>query len=467
MPSSSKQMSSWLKAQNPLILASSGGNGHISAAQSLIQQFLENKKKLSSHYISVPEKKIHLTETLIWSALKLLNTPLIKKINKLPSQFKIPSPYQLQKEKIQLIKQQQKSNNRLYLDYLLDLLPNGYLYTAIFNLLQSQGQGCALNKVTKGQIILDTIYKYSISDKIYQLLIHAIEAGTPYDSIISTQALGIGALCHAVNHYNKDRLNLQLKYNMELPVLHIHQFITDIPEESAQHYLKPLKNIALAEKQFLSIHLLELEGQSVFQEKNLAHELYFYAPEKNPIIRPELRTPKNFHGLLGFNFIRIQKQSIKLWPKQKFAVLMLSSGQGQTTIDYLNHLIHQGIEHIAIVGKTNVKILKYLAEIKHQHATKIYNLGHLNAYQLRKILASAHLVIIKGGGLSLMEMASFSFRKNCKIFIHHTTSSLDEKHQAGLIWEEGNIRWFLNYCKNHHKKALLTYPDIFQSQLLE
>jgi hypothetical protein len=49
-----------------------------------------------------------------------------------------------------------------------------------------------------------------------------------------------------------------------------------------------------------------------------------------------------------------------------------------------------------------------------------------------------------------MELAAFPMKPDGLIFIHELHSS----DGAGLIWEQGNINWFKNYCRYHHKKTL-------------
>lgn len=449
----------WLACKNPLIIASSGGNGHISAALSLIQQLSQEQKHLKNYYIHKPKNKKLSIETFVWGALYFLNIPLIQKISSLPQKYYIPSPFQLKKEKSLLLKQQASYQQRPYVDYLLDLLPNGYVYTAIFNLLQSQGHSQSLNTVTKGQPFLDKLYKKTISQKILKLFEQAIAEGHPYDCIISTQAMGLSAMCHAAYTYNQNIKTLEKKYQQKLSSIHIHQFITDIPKACALHFLNPLQKLKPYEKNVLSIHLLELDDKNIFAEQELAKDFYFYSPEHHPIIRPELRKKNYFHDILGFNWIRVGQQMITRLPHQKLAVLMFSSGTGDISLEYLQKIMQNHIKHIALIGKTNPKIQEAIHQIQTQSDCKIYLLGHLQAKDLRKVLNAAHLLVVKGGGLSLMELASFSLRPDCRIFIHHPQASQNPENAKGLVWEDGNIQWFLDYCQKNHKKAYLTHPQ--------
>lgn len=450
----------WFRAENPLIIASSGGNGHISAAQSLIQQFLQYQKTLPYHTFPKASKKLGSFEFLLLKALKYANNPLVKKIH---PKLTLPNSYQLKKAKIQLIKQQDNQPQRFYIDFLLDWLPHGLIYAALFNLLQSQGQGQSLKAVTRGQKFLDSVYRISISQKIYSLLIQAIEKGEPFDTVISTQALGIPGLLDGIRRYNQDKKQLEKTYQRKLPELRFHQFVTDIPEASAEHFLKPLQKLKPSEKKYLSIHLLDLNKRNIFEEQNLADEIYVYPPEQHPIVREELRRSKHNQGILGFNYFICQKQSFFIKPKQKLAVLMLSSGQGPNSIHYIKHLVNKGIEHIAVVGKIDKQVSKAIHQLK--KTSHIYLLGHLDAKDLAKILSASHYLIIKGGGLSLMELASLKLRKDAQIFIHQPTPPIpDEKAQA-LVWEEGNIEWFLNYCHQNQKIAYITNPETIINQL--
>lgn len=447
--------SSWFKADNPLIIASSGGNGHISAAQSLIQQFLHFQKSLTYHTFPQASKKMSLFEQLLLGTLQCANMPILKK---LAIHLHWPHPQQLKKAKIQLINQQNAHPHRFYVDFLVDWLPHGVIYAAFFNLLQSQSNGKSLKKVTKGQETLDRLYKLSISRKIYNELIKAAQQGRPYDIIISTQALGIPGLLHGITRYHQSRKELEKRFKVALPEIRLHQFVTDIPEASALHFLKPLQKLKPSEKKYLSIHLLDLKKKNIFEEQHLADEIYVYPPEQHPIIRSELRQAKKNPSFFGFNYLICQGQSIFIRPKQKLALLMLSSGQGPSSLQYIEQLVNKGIEHIAVVGKIPHSLRHTIKKL--QSKSKIYMLGHLNAKELAKMLSAAHLLIIKGGGLSLMELASIKLRQDARIYIHHCK----EKNQ-GLVWEDGNIEWFLNHCKQNHKKAFITHPEIIAQQL--
>lgn len=180
-----------------------------------------------------------------------------------------------------------------------------------------------------------------------------------------------------------------------------------------------------------------------------AKSYYSYRTEKKNIL----------HDFFGFNFIRINKTLMTCLPKEKIAVLMLSSAQGETTLVYLKELLQNKIKHIAVIGKMSPKMQKQILELQAQTQAKIYLLGHLNAKNLKKILSAAHLLIVKGGGLSLMELASLSLRPDCDIFIHHPAANLDLEHHQGLVWEDGNILWFLDYCQKNQKKARLCNPE--------
>jgi hypothetical protein len=104
-------------------------------------------------------------------------------------------------------------------------------------------------------------------------------------------------------------------------------------------------------------------------------------------------------------------------------------------------------------------LAKKISDLAQEHS-KIYILGQLNAASLGEVLQSAHLIIVKCGGLSLMELASFKFDHQSVICLHEEATASEN---AGLVWEEGNKQWFFKHCQKVGQKILLANPTNIQS----
>lgn len=439
---------SWLKSKQPLIIATSGGGGHIIAAESLISQLEHQKSLVPYHYFAPPEPiKFSLSSIIQWACRVYHHARFNHWVKKLLP-LSLPSPEELTQELNHLLQKKQQAPQK-YIDFMLDIQPNGYVFTALFNYLQKNGDACSLHRITQQQYWLDKIYKQHVHQKIWQLLIHGLTTHKPYDALIITQPIGLAAIVQTINQYNKKRQELTKQFDINIPELFIHLFVTDIAYCSAQHYIKPLNHMTTISKQHLIIHTLDLGFDNQILEKKHATKVFRYIPQNFPIIRSSFKQSSNEKFLPVLN---LKNSILPLSLDQKVASIMLSSSQGDATLRYLETLIDLEFHHIIIVGPVNYKLESEIQALQtvHSFKTKIYTPGFTDAETLSKIFKQSQLIVLKGGGLSLMELAAFPMKPDGLIFIHELHSS----DGAGLIWEQGNINWFKNYCRYHHKKTL-------------
>ena len=455
---------SCLKTKQPLIISSSGGSGHISCTQNIIQNLLQDpNSRITYHYWQKPSQKCLSFETLVRFALSLMNVKPIKYFLEKSLKVVIPNKKDIILERNALIQQQMQQPRRQYVDFILDILPNGYIFTAIFNFMQKIGHAKTLQIIVKNQGFLDFIYQSNTQHKIYHLLETALQNRQPYDAIISTQALGIPGICAAVRQYNQQIPHFESMYDCLVPKLEIQQFITDIPHISAKHFLVPLERLNPLDKTCIKLHLLDIEAHNHFNVETHANEVVRYQPKTNPMIRDDFKKDVH-HPCYGIHVIHANEYIITLTPKQRLAVIMLSSGNGEIALDYIEALIQMRIEHIALVGQANEVLTQALQKLNHP---SVYTLGHLNGQQISHLLTYTQILIIKGGGLSLMEISSFELPKDSIIFIHKPIDLDTQLQTSGLVWEDGNTDWFLQYCEKNLRKALVTHPSLIRKQYLQ
>lgn len=442
----------WKSCSKPLIIASSGGAGHISAAQSLISQLQQHI--LTYHHYQKPSSGLVSFESSIQLGCHLYHIPGWQYLLQKLTGVQLPSPIQLEEEINHLI--QKNSQPKLYLDFMLDILPNGYAFTALFNYLQKTADAKSLNQVVMQQCFLDDFYKKQVIKKIYHLLVEELKHGQAFDSILSTQPIGMSAICQSVAKYNKNRAQLSKQFEKEVPEILIHQFVTDIPHQSAIHFLTPLNHLDFLQKKFLVLHLLNLDDDNIFLEKKHANKIFRYHPKENPMVRePFIKnnaSPSDAIRLLNFS-----EQVIEVKGREKLALIMLGTANGQTSIDYLKTLLEMKLEHIIVIGQVSAKDNVLIEQLANP-SSQIHLPGLVNAHQLTEILKHVDLIISKGGGLSLMELAGFNLPQQTIIAIHHSP------HQPGLIWEDGNIDWFIKF--NHQRHVFTTQPENLRHQLL-
>jgi effector protein SdbA len=433
----------WQQFRHPLIIASSGGGGHISAAESLIEQ-LKNQvypKILPQHYQKKPSSKWISLETLIQFACFLSQLPGLKKY--LPIQF--PSVKQLQQE-IEQLNRKNEQKQKCYIDFMLDIQPNGYCFVALFNHLQKLAHPNSLYHIVKHQDVMDKFYKRYIRQQIYSHLIDELAKGQAYDVVLSTQAIGIPAICSAIALYNEQRKELARQYQCKVPEIQLHQFITDIPQRSAQHYLKPLESLNYLEKQCVTLHLIDLKQHNYFLEKKHCHRIYRYHPDQNPMIRHAFRQQTEKLPF-AVHCISILNHFIVKTPKEKLALILLSSSNGNIILDYLKSLFHMKIQHVVIAGQISLEISETISTLKPEKS-QLYLPGFLASQDLSKLLKETDILVLKAGGLSIMEIASTHLPKTCFIGIHQAQSNAQTEADKGLAWEEGNAQWLLNQYPN-------------------
>jgi len=435
---------SWLQASNPLIISSSGGGGHLTAAISLIEQYQQQQTILAYHTAQKPSQDSFSFEGLVDHLMLLAHIPAMRQLIRWIHQIELPGLAEVQQEYEQLRLQQAKHPYRLYIDFLLDWMPNGHMMTALFNLMQRQNHGPSLQQLVKNQGFIDKLYKHTIQERLSKTLMDALKHDKPFDAIVSTQALGIPALCRAVARYN---LYL-MQHQKTQPMLEMHQFITDIPHQYAKHYLGPMQTLDYLDKQFLNIHLLNIHDDMSFIPHQHAKKVWLYEPTENPMIRPSLHQapPALAHGV---RTVFSRKTPIMILPQERLGVVMLSSANGQISLDYLSSLITIGIEHIALVGKLDSCLHEQIKRIS-LGQSNIYMLGQLDAASLGELLQHTHLMVVKSGGLSLMELASFKL---------HPTSIICLHEDNGLVWEAGNKQWFIHHCQQQRQQTLVANPQ--------
>src|SRR5262249_45252846 len=109
----------------PLVIAGSGGKGHISAAEAIIESLKQKSGFIFKTYtpVKITEKASAPEDILIrlGAALKLL-----------------PDYEEISKES-QIINTEHTSKTHEYTDNALDAVPGGHIYVAIWNLLHKRG----------------------------------------------------------------------------------------------------------------------------------------------------------------------------------------------------------------------------------------------------------------------------------------------------------------------------------------
>ncbi len=201
-----------IEVKRPLLIASSGGGGHIAAAKGIIDELktrddteiISHKATLYHNRLSNPLRSV-LRGILYATRFKLVGNAW-EWFHEQMIGSNVLDYDSFWKEIGYLQDNSLRTPERPYIDLLLDIYSFGYEMAAIFNALQRRDKTQALLETVNKQAISDKIHYQFIKSRIIELLKTQAETGSPYTSIISTQPQSLGAMCDAVIWYNESYL---------------------------------------------------------------------------------------------------------------------------------------------------------------------------------------------------------------------------------------------------------------------
>lgn len=472
------------KNGRPLFIACSGGGGHIAAINAIIASY--NPSALTTH-TPVPYKKKapSFARISIFAASYLNYSSLIKNYTKVYGLPVLPNKDEL----VVAIDELEAANktSRAYIDMLLDVYPSGYESAAIWNVLQRQDEKEELTKLVKLQSSNDEYFFTYVSNFFLQKLNAAAEESTPYTEIISTQAIGLPALCDAVKKYNK-----QKKY----PRILIDQYMTDLPTKGAVHFFNALATLPPDSQACMSIHAVNMNETIIshfFPNGCLFNKLYNIEPKKNPMIRKgfclENDNSQRFDQPV---IIKNEKDgsNLEIIANEKVASIMLGSQAGADTEKYIDILLNHNIQTLFVFCGSNTALKNKLIKKYESNLDKIILLGNQDDSFISSVMTRSNILIIRAGGLSVMEQMAMNHNDDQIIMIHHAVSesysqespveickgsnetvtyeelSEPEMLQSGISWEDDNADLLIKILKPINIIKTSTYDATGQLQTL-
>ncbi|HAU1636775.1 TPA: Dot/Icm T4SS effector SdbA [Legionella pneumophila] len=495
--------------ERPLIIASSGGTGHISATHGIIND-LQSKKDnvvITQHHAELYKNKpFSITSALIRIGVWFTSLPILEDILKGVMRFigypVLPSSSIFWDQMSKIQQSETKNENgietgrtRPYVDMLLDIYPEGYEYTAFNNAthLTSSIEDIQTMISFKGHVEEDN--RNIVYQNILQRLMRAAKQNTPYTRLISTQALSLGAICDAVKYYNTVFLPV---YNAERGTSYqpitIDQYMTDLPSLGCIHFMNNLEELTSEQRQLMEVHAVNMSEP--FKEAHFGKEQGFKAvhnidPRNNPMIRNAFKDPSLTKYLdktqafdLHFNVYKKEKQNalpvlngketITIKPHAKIASIMIGSLAANASADYAKYLLNQGYDHIFLFGGLNDSIAtsidqiinSYPASRRDEIRKKIILLGNQSDVEMAPIMTRSNCVVIRGGGLSVMEQMAMPIMDEKIILLHHEDNE-DGPLTSGLSWEDGNADKLIEYLSEKGAYAKKTSPGLCSGHLHE
>jgi hypothetical protein len=458
----------------PLIIASSGGGGHITAANAICK-YLDKKgivkeQDLPLHNpVLYAEKEDGLSRRLIkWGSdvanpsskvgQKLVGSR-IKNSSTIPA---LPAMEAIKKEIEKLDKSQLKADRtkkeRNWRDLLLDDCLNGHESVAIWNLQQVNDETEELKKLIKQQSLSDKQNYSFVYNRYYHLLVKAYNDNTPYTEMISTQATALPALCDAVKAYN-DYLS-KAKANLAMaPQIKIHQYLTDMPTKGAVHFFNSLQNLSKEQRATMYLYGInfseEVANHFGLFEPSFAG-LYSIDPKDNPMIRqgfndPRLKKVSCNKAIIIYVQTAAKDKEYKINADEKVLSIMLGSQASLDTVEYVKELADK-FDKIFVFAGTNDSITKALQPFiaEKGYEGKIVLLGNQDDVHSAYIRTRSNLEIIRGGGITVAETLGMCQLANKLILVHCKEDPSSNQLTSGISWEDENVNEMISYF-NHDK----------------
>ncbi len=424
----------------PMLISSSGGGGHIAAANALTSLF--DKAQLDKYQPVPYEQKVSTLMGLsIFTASQINNFESIQSIIEALNLPVLPDHVKLRRA----INQLKSDTPRYYIDMLLDVYPTGYENAAIWNTLQREDKKNELTKLVALQAHNDRAFSDTVYNHYLKLLLDADNQGRPYTEIISTQVIGLKALCKAVKKYN------ELKHKN----IKIHQYVTDLPTKGATHFFNALTGLKPAYQQQMNLYAVGMNKDIIdhyFPQGQAFNGLYDLEPKDNPMIRPGFYDPANDNSQ---NFdkevtLHLKDQSTHaVHPHEKIATIMLGSQGGDDPGQYIPGLLQNGMDKIFIFGGGNEDIAKKIRELPcyPENAGRIVLLDKQDDPFIAEVMTRSNVLIIRSGGLSVMEQMAMNHNEEQVILIHHADAETEEL-QSGIAWEDCNAEEMIKSLDN-------------------
>lgn len=428
-------------ADEYLFLASRGGTGHVTAMMAILELFpkesLRKYTPLAYHSKSTSMTGLGIHCAALFNQLSVIKDSLTYfGIVAIPEQSTLAS----------VIAKYHRNSEVYFIDMLLDVLPIGYESAAIWDEFQRNDQCEMLTRLVDLQAENDRRYYGTVSQYFFEMLQNAHYEKKPYTKIISTQVLGLPALCDAVIRYNNW---LETVPGNTVPPVVIEQFLTDLPTTLTTHYFNTLRSLERVQKQQINLHAVHLTKKVLvhfFGERIDFKAIYDIDPKKNPMVRGAFRSINN---------TRFFDQAVELCCKdgsvihilahEHVATIMLGGQAGNDTVRYVEPFLENGIDKVFIFGGDNPKIREAVTALllDNNYLGKIILLPHQDATFIAGLQTRSRWIVTRAGGLSCFEQLAMSHHLDQIIFIHHA-DSCDEHYDCGIPWENGNANMLIH-----------------------
>ena len=438
-----------------LHLSTSGGQGHLSAMRSILTFYPIDALTL---YDPIPyeNKQKTSTRTGIHLASYANTLPWIQKSLEKNNIIAVPEHGLL----MQGINKLHSKTSRPYVDVALDAYSAGYESIAIWNELQRQDKKNTLAQLVDLQPIHDQKHYNRTHGFFYELLIQAYNKGSPYRKVISTQVLGLPALCDAVIQYN-DYIRA---FDDEHVNIIIEQFITDLPSRGAVHFFNALEKLKPAQQSIMNIHAVNLSQDVLnhFFPNNFNFKtLYSIDPKQNPMVHRDFTSGKRCNDLnQAVELIADDGTTYIISENQKVATIMLGGQAGIDSSRYIPSLFDNAIDMVFVLGGRHAEIQAEIDNfLRETNGTKpVVSLAFQYPAFIAQLMSRSAVVIVRSGGLTMMEQLAMHHHPDQIILLHHADTCAHDM-KSGIIWEDYNADGLIRYLEQDQIRVLKTSPS--------
>ncbi len=459
-----------LLVHKPLLIGCSGGGGHNAAITSLGELLVKRGIDLPKHKpIPYEKKKPSITAVGMFTAAHLQGYPYIQAFCQSVGLPVVPNTNKLHKK----IKELEKNNlkERSYIDILLDAYKPGYECVAAWDIHQGEDQKEGLSGLVNWQSENDRLHKQDVYTYFLDLLNQAYENNKPYTEILCTQANGLAGLCKAVDTYNKQHLTQLI----------IHQYMTDLPTSGAVHFFRALASLKPYQQAHMKLYAVDLSYpvlKQFFTKGNHFAAIYTIHPKRNPMVRvafydsaysyyDQFHRNVTLHPTVDETLEEFNHLDVTILPNETIATIMLGSQAGQDTIRYLLHLIDHGLSKIFIFAGMNQALKKQIMQMmldEPQLKNQIILMGLQQAPLIAGLMSRSNILIIRAGGLTVMEQMAMRHNPEQLIFIHHADTESGPL-TSGIAWEDQNTERLIIFLAAEGICVIKTSPSRIVGEL--
>lgn len=451
--------------RRPLILACSGGGGHLSAAEGLIAHLKQQHNVDLPVYVAPKPRSFSFMRGLIKTGIWMQSISCLRPLCKTIGLAYLPDPtsfflaWQALQEKNQ--------NTRPYIDVLLDFYPAGYVFAAVFNALQMNDQVLHLQQAINHQPFSDRWHHRTVYHRILTLLQHANNQGKPYTEIMSTQSQSLQAICDAVCTYNK---------TSQRPIT-IHQYMTDLPTANAIHFMRPLNRLTPRQKQHMHLMMMGELSQHTLKKPHAFQCITQLNPLNNPMVKPGFQYPGLDQYLCSEKPMSLtvldearHSQKKDIAAHDRVLSIMLGSLGGHAMVEYVRQVLKHPhlFAHVFLFRGHNTNIDTCVRDMLAQQ-TGIKPQIHLLCFQTdtenAPILTRSDVIVLRSGGLSTMEAMSLPTKPGKTLLIHHPQRRQNQTLSTGLLWEDANAEALKQFMIKQGGIGITTNPSLFEHEL--